>query len=64
MSKENTERPSSPIGLCETCRFVKTQGTKRGAIFYRCGRADEDDRFMRYPPLPVSACPGFEAEPS
>jgi len=64
MSSENANPPSSPIGLCETCRFLRTQGTKRGAIFYRCGRADEDERFMRYPPLPVRACQGFEPEPA
>lgn len=52
------ERPADTIGLCESCDFVRAQGTKRGAFFYRCGLADEDERFMRYPPLPVRACPG------
>jgi len=53
-------RDRKAAGLCATCRHVITQGTKRGSVFYRCGRADDDERFRRYPPIPVSACPGFE----
>jgi len=33
---------------------------RRGSTFYRCGRAETDDRFVRYPPLPVLRCSGFE----
>ena len=60
-----SDAPSNPaidpsIGLCSVCRFVKTQDTKRGAVFYRCGRADEDERFLKYPPIPVGECAGFE----
>jgi hypothetical protein len=29
-------------------------------MFYRCLRADTDPRFVRYPPLPVLECPGYE----
>lgn len=36
------------------------QTTRRGAIFLRCARADEDQSFLRYPPLPVLRCPGHE----
>ena len=32
----------------------------RGSIFFRCARADTDSRFVRYPPLPVRTCPGYE----
>lgn len=51
----------TPAGLCARCRHLRTQGTTRGAVFFRCGRADEDDRFLRYPPIPVVACEGFDA---
>ncbi len=27
--------------------------------FIRCGLADSDERFPRYPPLPVLRCSGF-----
>jgi hypothetical protein len=33
---------------------------RRGSTFYRCGRADTDPRFPRYPALPVRACIGYE----
>jgi hypothetical protein len=49
------------VGLCARCRHARTQTTKRGSTFWRCMRAETDARFARYPPLPVRACPGFEA---
>jgi hypothetical protein len=33
---------------------------RRGSAFYRCLRADADPRFVRYPPLPVLECPGYD----
>lgn len=61
MGKEHAAPQLDPsIGLCSVCRFVKRQDTKRGATFYRCGRADEDATFMKYPPTPVGQCRGFE----
>ncbi|MCR9094690.1 MAG: hypothetical protein NXI30_10785 [bacterium] len=61
MGNEDADpRPDPNVGLCSACRFVKRQDTKRGAIFYRCGRADDDPSFRRYPPTPVVRCRGFE----
>ena len=51
------------VGLCAECRHARRQETARGSVFWRCGRAETDPRFMRYPPLPVTACPGFERGP-
>ena len=48
------------IGLCLSCRWMRAVTTRRGSIFYRCGRADTDPRFPRYPPLPVLHCSGYE----
>ncbi len=48
------------VGLCARCRHARTQPTSRGSIFWRCLRAETDARYVRYPPLPVRACPGFE----
>ena len=36
------------------------QPNRRGSTFWRCRRADGEPRFLRYPPLPVSHCDGFE----
>ena len=51
------------VGLCETCAWVRIVTNRRGSVFYRCLRADmdpPDPRFVRYPPLPVLQCPGYE----
>jgi hypothetical protein len=42
---------------------MRSTTNRRGSTFYRCLRADTDPRFTRYPPLPVRACPGYEAAP-
>ena len=51
-------------GLCADCAFVRTQRSARGSSFVRCGRADTDPVYRRYPPLPVVACPGFTSDPT
>jgi hypothetical protein len=33
---------------------------RRGSMFFRCGRADTDPRFPRYPALPMVKCIGYE----
>lgn len=47
------------IGLCAACRHAVVQRSSRGSEFWRCGAAEEDARLLRYPPLPVRACPAF-----
>lgn len=53
---------SSP-GLCGRCQWMKLLRNRRGSTFLRCSRSDEDDRFARYPALPVTSCLGFQAIP-
>src|SRR5436190_1657955 len=48
------------VGLCFTCRWMRAAGNQRGSTFFRCTRADTDSRFVRYPPLPMRTCPGYE----
>ena len=48
------------VGLCATCIWVQIVKNNRGSVFYRCTRADIDSRFVRYPPLPMLRCPGYE----
>ncbi len=48
------------VGLCLTCRWMRAVINRRGSTFFRCGRADTDARFPRYPPLPVLQCIGYE----
>jgi len=45
-------------GLCATCEHLRLLASKR-SVFVRCGLAETDPAFVRYPPLPVRACPGY-----
>lgn len=47
-------------GLCDACRFQKLIGNTRGSTFSLCQKSKEDERFPKYPRVPVAACPGFE----
>ena len=47
-------------GLCATCTWVRVVKNRRGSVFLRCLRADSDPRFVKYPPLPVLRCPGYD----
>jgi hypothetical protein len=51
----------TPIGLCPFCRYIKVIKSARGSIFVLCNRAKFDDRFSKYPVLPVLTCAGFIA---
>ena len=53
-------RAAVAVGLCFTCRWKRASVNRRGSVFFRCARAEEDARFVRYPPLPVRSCPGYE----
>jgi len=48
-------------GLCESCGHLVLLASAR-SVFVRCGLAESDPRFPRYPPLPVLACPGYRPE--
>jgi len=48
------------VGLCRACDHARPQRSPRGSAFWRCGRAEREPGFLRYPPLPVVRCAGFE----
>lgn len=48
------------VGLCETCRWQRVIESGKGSRFWLCQRSRFDDRFPRYPRLPVLACIGYE----
>jgi hypothetical protein len=54
------ELPDPRVGLCAACLHARVQVSARGSTFWRCARADDDPRYRRYPPLPVSECAGHE----
>jgi hypothetical protein len=49
---------NTSAGLCATCEHLRVVASKR-SVFVRCGLADSDPRFPKYPPLPVVACEGY-----
>jgi hypothetical protein len=51
----------APAGLCATCVHLRVAVSRR-SVFARCGLAETDPRFPRYPALPVVACPGYKEE--
>jgi hypothetical protein len=48
------------VGLCDSCRHQQRVPNTRGSVFSLCLRAREDDRYPKYPRLPVLRCPGYE----
>jgi hypothetical protein len=52
-----------PGGLCNLCRHQRLVPNTRGSVFSLCERSRADDRFPRYPRIPVASCIGFEARP-
>jgi len=45
-------------GLCAGCVHLRLLASPR-SVFVRCGLADSDPAFARYPALPVLQCAGF-----
>jgi hypothetical protein len=45
-------------GLCAGCVHLRLLASPR-SVFVRCGLADSDPAFPRYPALPVLRCGGF-----
>lgn len=46
-------------GLCATCAHERRVESSKGSVFILCGRALTDDRFRKYPVLPVFRCDGW-----
>ena len=54
----------SDAGLCATCMHCRVIHARR-SDFYMCERSFTDERFPKYPRLPVVRCVGYTpAEPS
>ncbi len=61
---ENVERARRDAGLCFSCRHARVIQSSRGSTFYLCRKSETDQRFARYPRLPVTRCEGFETSPT
>jgi hypothetical protein len=47
-------------GLCDSCRHQKLIHNTRGSTFSMCERSKTDERYPKYPRLPVVDCAGWE----
>lgn len=52
-----------PAGLCQRCALHRVVGNARGSTFLLCLRSLRDDRYPKYPALPIASCPGFMETP-
>lgn len=56
-----SRRPDA--GLCDSCVHQRLVSNTRGSTFSLCQRSRKDERFPRYPRLPVQSCAGHERRP-
>jgi hypothetical protein len=56
------KRSTSRAGLCDSCRYQRIVRNTRGSAFSMCERSKTDDRFPKYPRIPVLECLGYEAK--
>lgn len=48
------------VGQCATCQQARRVVSAKGSTFWLCERSRTDERFAKYPRLPVVACPGYD----
>jgi len=48
----------SGAGLCSTCMHARRIESSRGSLFFLCQLSASDERFAKYPRLPVLSCSG------
>ena len=50
------------VGLCASCAHCRIIESARGSRFYLCELGlVADSGFVKYPPLPMRACRGYES---
>jgi hypothetical protein len=59
-SQVGSSEPMARAGLCDSCRHQRIVRNTRGSSFSLCERSRTDERYPKYPRLPVERCPGFE----
>lgn len=54
------DAPTPPAGLCGSCRHQKLIHNTRGSTFSMCLLSKQDERFAKYPRIPVMRCAGWQ----
>jgi hypothetical protein len=52
------------IGLCADCLHMRQIKSDRGSLFYMCQLSATDEKFPKYPRLPVLRCSGYQPSAS
>jgi hypothetical protein len=55
--------PRERVGLCADCVYGHSVKSDRGSVFLMCELSRKDQRFAKYPRLPVRSCSGYEKKP-
>jgi hypothetical protein len=55
-----SQRGGTQAGLCDSCRHQRVVRNTRGSVFSMCERSKTDERFPKYPRVPVLECVGYE----
>jgi len=58
--RPDPHQEASRVGLCARCQHARVIESDRGSRFWLCERSKTDPSFPRFPPLPVTACRGFD----
>lgn len=53
---------TAEAGLCDACVWQRRVISGRGSEFVLCERSRLDPEYVRYPPLPVLRCAGFQSK--
>jgi hypothetical protein len=48
------------VGLCTRCKQAKRVVSSKNSTFWLCQRSRIDERYSKYPRLPVVRCAGHE----
>ena len=59
MADSDTTLATLPNGVSVVTIRMPQLETANASVFVRCGLAETDPAFVRYPPLPVRVCRGY-----
>jgi hypothetical protein len=52
------------VGLCASCLHARRIESGKGSTYWLCRKSEYDQRFPKYPGLPVLSCSGYEKLPT
>jgi hypothetical protein len=59
MASTPQENATLVFGLCADCAHARRITSDRGSTFLQCQLSFTDERFAKYPQLPVVSCSGY-----